>query len=844
MPKKHRQKNACNPYRTILMVGAILLLTLFLGGFASAFDWSNTKAYYNFSSLQCSVSSPDNDLIAITGGGTIVSNATTFSLGDGKSAYFNGVGYYNNTPTLDEIFNLTDGVAHTEYTINYWVKAKTGTDMMISISKGTDGNGWDFFWDNSGKIGYRGATTTWSTNSTIRGNWAMITQIVNATDSCLYIDSVLDSCKGSSNYASSTTNYFEIGSSSSAGKNFTGYIDEVAFFSSSLSPTEIEELYNGGAGLLYTGGTSEPIIASTNLISPFNQSIITTIGKNFTAYFNISKGYVNWTNATYYIWDSDHTEFNKTLVTISTNNTYNKTYIDDFTLGSYEWNVYGCYANTTLTNCSWSSAGNYTFTVGAELTNVTYNNNTFETDRQNFSGVLNLLTGTSLYDVKLIYNSVEYDGSFIDLTGDNYLAYASIDIPTVTTQTNFTYYFKLIYSMEGGVFLIENSTSYNQTVFPISLYHCGAIANQTLNFTAYSEEDEINLTSFKFYGTFEYWLGNGNIRKNISISELNVTANYSLCISPNNLTYYSDAQIQYEKTGYVKRSYYLINATLTNTTQNIGLYLLNSSSSTSFIINVIDEVQFAIIDAYVYIQRYYPGSGIFHTIEMAKTDSSGNTIGHLEAETEDYKVIIFKDGQILYENEKAKVFCGETPCTLNFQTDAATPTIWQNIGDLPNLIWSLTYNETLKIWTYTYVDTSGTTSYGRLKVYIDDGNSRTIICNNSDTASASTLTCNVTDYDGTIYAEAYLSRSPEILVWLDSIIERSVKAIFGMEGLFWAVIILLIVGIIGIWNPSIGVIMLITGMIMINVLKLATLGITTILGIIVIGIIILWEIKK
>jgi len=65
-----------------------------------------------------------------------------------------------------------------------------------------------------------------------------------------------------------------------------------------------------------------------------------------------------------------------------------------------------------------------------------------------------------------------------------------------------------------------------------------------------------------------------------------------------------------------------------------------------------------------------------------------------------------------------------------------------------------------------------------------------------------------------------------------------------MEGLFWATIILLTIGLIGLWNPAIGVIMMIAGIFMINFLQIATLGITTVIGIIFIGVILLWEMKK
>jgi len=616
-------------------------------------------------------------------------------------------------------------------------------------------------------------------------------------------------------------------------------IDEVAIWNRSLNSTEVSNLYNNGNAISPTSLSK----ISIDLIYPEDGVSLSTVGENFSVNYTATN--YNLTNATYYLWNSTGLFNNSVVVDITgTSNSTNES-IDDFILGDYEWNVYTCYENSTFSNCSFADK-NYSFFVGASVSDESYNSITYETSSETFIANISLISGASLYDAQLIYNETAYDGKIVDYGGANYSLIKSLDIPLITTPSSSNWYWRLTYEKTDGSFTYQNLSTHNQSILGISLYTSGCVSgeNLTLNFSSYDEEDLSAISNFSFYATFEYWLGSGSVKKNISISNPSVEDNMFLCISPDNLTYYSDAKIQYEKPNYIKRSYYLINSSLTNTTNNIGLYLINSSVSTSFIINVIDNVQFPVTDAYVYIQRYYPGSGIFHTVEMAKTDTSGNTIGHFEAETEDYKVIIFKDGEILYESKMQKVFCGETPCTLKYQIQAAAPTIWEDIGDIANLIWYLTYNEDTKIWTYTYVDTSGTTNWGRLLVYTEDGLGKNIICNVTDTSSAATLTCNVTGYEGTVYAQAFISRSPEIPVWLTSIINKTVKIIFGIEGLFWATFILLVIGLVGIWNPSIGIIMMIGGIIAINFLQIASLGTVTIMGISIIGLILLWEMKK
>lgn len=835
MTKKQRRENKNNRlgrFSAIIMLGAILLVTLFSLSFTSAaIPIENIFASYNFSSSLETI----NAYNLVDGGGTqyYVENATT-KTGFEKAGFVDATAKW--TIADNNQFDLTDNDFN--FTMNVWAKTKVWTFNYYLFNKLTTLTS---YFDTDLTIG---GIATINSVPLVHTNdeWVMITMTRNSTSSCIWINGTTNNpvCAVRATPGASAGD-FNIGGNYDD-TSYKGYLDEMTWWNVTLTPGQIEELYNSGVGIVYpfTVLASE----SVSLDSPVDNAVLSDVGANFTANYTVGVMY-NISNATYWIWNTTGV-FNNTETVASLNGTSNDTthYIDSFILGNYNWNVYACWVNATFSNCTWADS-NYSFFVGASINSQNYSNHTYETSNELFESNLTLLSGTTFYAAQLNYNGTLYGGTILSEGNDGYIVSTSIDIPLIIDGLSFDWFWQLTYETPSG-FIYQNLTTYSQNISTINLSHvdCGTGTNLTLNFSVYNEEDLAQLEDYKFYGTFEYWLGGGNIKKNISVSDTSVPTNFSLCINPNNLTYYSDAQIQHEKDGYIKRSHYLINATLTNNSQNVGLYLLNSSMSTSFIINVIDDVQFAIEDAYVYIQRYYPGSGIFHTVEMAQTDNSGNTVGHFEAETEDYKVIIFKEGEILFESDKAKVFCGETPCTLNFQTEAATPTTWTNVGDLANLIWSLTYDTALKIWTYTYVDTSGTTSYGRLNVYMDSGGSRTIICNESDASNAATLTCNVTGYDGTIYAEAYISRSPEILVWLESVIERGVKAIFGMEGFFWATIILITIGMIGLWSPAIGVVMLIAGMVTINYLQLATFGTTTIMGIIVIGVILLWEMGK
>lgn len=474
----------------------------------------------------------------------------------------------------------------------------------------------------------------------------------------------------------------------------------------------------------------------------------------------------------------------------------------------------------------------------------TYNATTYETSRETF--YLNLTYDPSMNTRGLLnYAGVNYSSSNV-IYGNNVIFYANVSIPAINSSVSNDFYW-IITTYNGTSAIQETSTVNTQTVNKIYLVQCNSTYNiSTLNFTAYGENDSLRLSPYLFAGTFNYWLGDGSTYQNISL--INNAGSTAMCMYPSNKTFYSTATIQYEKDGYVKRNYYLYSAILTNVTNNISMYLLATSSATAFIISIKDGSQLPITDAYVYIQRYYPGTGLFQTVAMAKTDGSGNTVAHFEVETEDYRIIVMKDGVVIYTSPVQKIYCSATPCTLPIQTSSAGVDGWQHVGNLTNLVYfGPSYDSVTHMVSYTYIDTSGTTHYGRLFVYtINSGSGKNTICDVNSTSNAATLVCDVSGIEGTVYAEGYISRSPEVLVWAASWVINTIKSIMGMEGLFWALIVIMILAIGGMLMGGItgGILGAILGLIGSAWIGIASFGTITIFGVIILGVVIIWLIKN
>ncbi len=554
-----------------------------------------------------------------------------------------------------------------------------------------------------------------------------------------------------------------------------------------------------------------PVINITYPVEKINYHVLNT---------NLS---LNWTATDAHL-DSCWYNYNGTNTTVTCSDNHTNLNITEYSNDNATF-----YANDTFGNLN-SFYREWVYKIFEN--HHIYNNESYEMALETFS--MNISSdGDEIILGTLVYNGTSYLGT---KTGDNYNMEFNRTI-ALPQLGNISFYWSFNY---GGEIL--NSSTFYQNVSGISMGVCGGIfVTPVLNFTAYDEENRTRLIPYNFYGTFEYWTGDGSVTKNFSVSNTSVNETL-ICININE-TFYSNAIIQYEKTSYVKRNYYLINDTITNVSQNIDLFLLLTASSTSFIIDVIDEAQFSVADAYIYIQRYYPGTNTYETVEMALTDGSGSTIGHFEAETEDYRIIIEVDGVIIYQSGTQKIFCRETPCTLTFQTEGDVGVTWEDFGIIDEFDWTLNYDETTNIWTFVYTDTSSSIGYGRLYVFYtkpDEG--EITICNTNSSLLADTLTCDVTGYNGTIYAKAYLSRSPEILVYLKSI--QRLIASLGLEGLFLSMFVLMLLGFIGLWNPTVGIISVVGGVIILNFMGLASFGAVTIIGLIFIAAIILWGLKS
>lgn len=591
---------------------------------------------------------------------------------------------------------------------------------------------------------------------------------------------------------------------------------------------------------ILNGNVVTPVVV--NLVSPANASSLGSTNVSFSATLTPGTGF-RLLNATLFVWNGTAL-FNRTTNVVNGTSINSTSWaLQNFAPGSYSWNVFGCAVNIS-TNCSFA-ATNYTFMIlPFSLVNSTFNASVYETSRQlfqiNFTTFPNILTANA----NLIYNGSLYQGTTSCTTSGLCGSTVRLDIPLITLSTETKNLFWSVTTFDGSTSVNSNLTPQTQQVVRTFLEICDATyTTRALNFTAYDEQNNTIVSPFLFQATFMHWLGSGTVKRNTSFNLLNTTE-VDLCIQPGNVTFKADADIEYNNvansTLYNTRNYYLENASLTNNTNNIPLYLLKSVSSTSFILSVVDQDSRAVEGVLIYIQRYYPGTNIYNTVQIARTDTNGKSIGFFETETVEYKFILVKDGVVLLNTDKRKIFPESSPFTINFRVGSSLGNIFSPYQNQSNLFYTLDYNETLQMVTYTYIDTSGTTNYGRLLVQLNNPSSgMQTICDINSTQISATLECNVTGYSGNIIAKGYISRSPEVLVGLINFVTEIARDIFSTLGLVMAFIIVLAVALITVNNPIVQIVSVDFTILALSMIGLVTLSPIFIFGIISISTIII-----
>jgi len=383
--------------------------------------------------------------------------------------------------------------------------------------------------------------------------------------------------------------------------------------------------------------------------------------------------------------------------------------------------------------------------------------------------------------------NLSYNGTIYTMSGTNTSTDALLNVtlttPKVTADTpiNFTIFFN-INGADG------NTGNTSQLIYniPDLVVQSSPCTDLAINFTL---KDEANFTQLN--GTFEYnfiYGSQGNNTYSRKYGEIKDNFGFYVCINSTISNNWSlgEGEIFYTSPGYVDRRYYLFsNMSLTNLTNNITLYDLVSSAQTSFKLEVEDTSLNPYQDKYTALIRWYSDLNEYNVVDMGKTDEDGSTVIHVRTEDVDYRIGVYeKNGEVIKLANPIRMVCLVTPCTYTLRI---SPTDTDFTSFL-NIDYLFEYNATTSMWTFTWTDTSQTTSNMNLTVYKMTGTEVYPVCSNTVSGYTGAVTCNTSAYSGTLKGVVERSASPPIPI-TQKIIETATTAFRSEFGLFLGLLI-------------------------------------------------------
>lgn len=710
----------------------------------------------------------------------------------------------------------------TNFSISGWIKPYT-TNYIPLLSKGKQ----------TGQIAYeirRDVTSKIATFYSVDGGqFSSVATIENATLTYLGArhgsgDAILVSTtKATGSLASptyTTSNPLCIGAQSYSGTctklGDYGTIDEVRLTNISRSDDwlKAENLQTQFIGTeILVGGVTTTLVTPVDVTNSSSSSI--TFNCSAT-----SVGETQITNITLYVWNGG-------LITNTTSLT-------------------GQYNSTTWTNIK--PDGNYIWNclTGSSDTALTFatTNRTLTVDTT--APVVSILSPTSNQNLVIPPDNFTLNYSSIDAGNHRSSCWYSYNGGANTTITSCNNLSLAINTIGNQTIRVWSNDTFGNLgtaiqsffVSPTLAVCNGTFTQKAINFTTYDVTSLLVVNNSFMLGTFfSYLPSHPSLVTNLSFNIVNdADGSFPFCIYPTwaNTTY--NLVSTYGQTSYGTQAYNVLAGTLTNSTQNVSLYMLNNSALTWLIVTLVDSNLIPQQNYSVIIQQFYPSTNSWTQVGTDTTSDLGQVIFPIVENTVNYRFIFSKNGSVVYQTNTMKIACLTTPCQISLALPSTSTNLFTNYQNT-GINYYLNYSNATKVITYNFVDTSATATSFRLQVINTNLTSNNVVCDTTTTASSGTITCDLTgNTTGTYFAQAYYTKSgvTQVIDRLTVTLDNNI-ATFGKEGLFWAILFLLTVAMVGIWNPVASIGMLIVGLIGLFMFGFVAMPWALLVGIIIIG---------
>jgi len=469
---------------------------------------------------------------------------------------------------------------------------------------------------------------------------------------------------------------------------------------------------------------------------------------------------------------------------------------------------------TTNTNFFWNTIYNLNLSVGSYILNLT------STD---FKGnILNQIT-----------NFNQQNNAVLNITANKALTSTTISVFNVTfMNASGSSNFK---ATTTGSLLMDyiKGNSYNLTI-RAPLY--------ATNSTSFASTETYSSTQFllwglnslliKFYDELTQTL---MINKTVYLELISDIYSNNYSTSTGNLSVElldpETYTARYDSLGYVERFYEF---TVTeDSAQFLNLYLLNDTIADEITITVLDQDTLPLEGAVVKALKYDITTNTYITVEIATTNTDGEVVMDLTIGDEFYKFIVVYDGVIVKTTSPSYIYSN----TLTIQVTIGED-ILNNYDQYKDIVTSLYFEgESTNTTVFFYNDLQNLNFEFCLKMYKVRNSSgyieQTFIGEDCSTGSSDSLTYTLTGIrEGDLYLATgsyYPEGNEEILSTLYiSFAEDEINT--GTEGLWLQILLTILVALFCITIPEILPIGIATSLIFGNLMKLNSLNIYMLFG--------------
>jgi len=584
----------------------------------------------------------------------------------------------------------------------------------------------------------------------------------------------------------------------------------------------------------------------------FSNPVYETNLTNFNITFNITGNVANITgNLTY-----NNTNYPATTTSVGSTFVMNVTNLrvplveTNNTIKNFNWSYVVSYTNGTNTSAQTSTNYNHSVYWAYYITAIASPATALELDNVTFNTTVATQLQVATLSTNTTFNGTAYTTSVVGNSSTQRNYSMSIIMPNPPSSSTLYVWNSTLYVSYGNQSFARASSNSNITVKQMVLALCAGNATlPAFNFTFYTEEDDkivnatnLSSTANKFEATFWAFKNGSSYQRNYTF---NLTGNvsYPICLEHNETSFLVDAHIRYYNTSYSTRNYFLENYTVDNVTDNISLYLLETtlSSPISFEIresNGINPAASVVIQAL----RFYPDKNVYRIVAMALTDGDGKGFSYLKMNTVFHKFRLYRDGEFMREIEQGVLGGADVAAGLTLTYSLTVTSLAEIMEIYEQVAGSCTSNNATAIVTCTYDDSSTHLQTMYLTIQKLSNVSWVSICTNSSITDNGTLTCSAASAgNGTYYYWLYGKFASSTLLTIkiaDGSFNVGQLNIFGTAGLLFSAILIIALVMIGSFNPIVTIFMGITGLVVSSILGMLDISLAALVGIIIVGIII------